>query len=140
VKKLAFYGFAFSLLIAATGALADDRGHGKHHGKRHYPRDHHYDHGYGHHYGHYIPYRQHRYYSGYYRPNYYPSYVGAALLGSAITYILFHTHDGEHCSDNHGYDGYPQSSRSSEVVGCHRIELFPDGSERRVEVPMSQCL
>lgn len=138
MKKLAIYGIALSLLIAATGALAGDRGHGKHHGKHHYQ---HRDHDYRHdrHFGHYIPYRQPRYYSGYYRPNFYPSYVGAALLGSAITYILFHTHEGEYCSANHGYDGYQQSRRSSEVVGCHRIERFPDGSERRVEVPMSQC-
>ena len=141
MNKLAFYGSAFSLLIAATGSLADNRGHGKNHGKHHYPQNHHYEHNYGHwrgqHYEHYTPYR---YYRGHYHHDYYPSYVGAALLGSAITYILFHTHDGEYCSDNHGYDSYRQSSRSIEVVGCHRIERFPDGSERRVEVPMSQCL
>lgn len=160
MKKLTCYGIALSLLIAATGSLAEKRGHGGNHGEdrggnhgkhhykqkghhyghrddRHYGR--HYGHRYGHRYGHYKPYRQPRYYRGYYRPDY-PSYLGAALFGSAITYSLLHTHNGAHCNDNHGGDYYRQSNRSTEVVGCHRIERLPDGSEVRVEVPMSQCL
>lgn len=157
MKKLTCYGIALSLLIATTGSIAENRGHGKNKGKhqyqqksqhyghrddRHYGRhyDRHYGYRDGHRYGHYRPYRQPRYYYGGHHHDDYPSYLGAALLGSAITYSLLHTHNGAHCNDNHGGDYYRQSNSSTEIVGCHRIERLPDGSEVRVEVPMSQCL
>jgi hypothetical protein len=142
MKQLTVYGLAFLLVAGTTAALAGGRGHGG------YSGDHHYRHG-GHHYNHYRPYRHYghnggnygRHYSGYYRPNYYyPSYLGAALIGSAFSYSLSHSHNGATCYDSHASDRYQQrSSGYSEVTGCHRIERLPDGSERRVEVPISQC-
>ena len=160
MKKLIVLAMTLLLCSVNSGALAGGKGHkyghsnhGKHQGKhykhhkhkKHYKQHKRYKHGkhYGHHghYGYYRPYRGHRYYGGYYHPDYaYPSYLGAALIGSALTYSLFHTHNGTYCYDNHGNNNYRQSNgRYSEVVGCHRIEQLPDGSERRIEVPMSQC-
>ena len=148
MKQLAIFAIALLLFNVNTDALAGGKSHGRKHGNQHYQQK---GHNYGHykrhnrhhnkHYEYYRPYRGHRYYGGYYRPSYsYPSYLGAALIGSALTYSLFHTHNGAYCYDNHGNDNYRQSSgRYSEVVGCHRIERLPDGTERRVEVPMSQC-
>lgn len=147
MKQLAIFAIALLLFNVNTDVLAGGKSHGKKHGNQHYQQK---GHNYGHynhgrhnynHYEHYRPYSSYRYYGGHYRPNYaYPSYLGAALIGSALTYSLFHTHNGTYCYDNHGNDNYRQSNgRYSEVVGCHRIERMPDGGERRVEVPMSQC-
>ncbi len=131
MRHITVYGLAFLLITATTAALAGGRGYGGH------QRGHHYGHGgnYGHHY------RPYRPYSNYHRPgNYYPSYLGAALIGSAFTYSLSHNHNGASCYENHSNDSYQQSSGGySEIVGCHRIERLPDGTERRIEVPMSQC-
>ena len=142
MKTLTIFGIAVLLFTVNAGALADGKGGGKKHGNQHYQQK---GHKYGHHnyrrhhYKHYRPYRGPRHYGGYYRPNnYYPSYLGAALIGSALTYSLYHTHNGAYCYENHGNDRYQQGNYS-EVVGCHRMERLPDGSERRVEVPMSQC-
>lgn len=151
MKQLTIFAIALLLFTVHAGALADGKSQGRKHGNQHYQqRGHqngHYNHGKHHysnrthHYKHYRPYRGPRYYGGYYHPNYYyPSYLGAALIGSALTYSLYHTHNGAYCYDNHRNDSYQQRSGSySEVVGCHRMERLPDGSERRVEVPMSQC-
>ena len=158
MKQLTIFVIALLLFTVNAGALAGGKGHGAKHGNQHYQQK---GHKYGHynyrkhHYkyygpyrgprisrGYYGPYRGPRISRGYYRPNYYPSYLGAALIGSALSYSLYHTHNGAYCYDNHGNDNYQPSSggRSySEVVGCHRIEQLPDGSERRVELPMSQC-
>ncbi|MFT7289433.1 MAG: hypothetical protein ACI87W_003567, partial [Halieaceae bacterium] len=65
------------------------------------------------------------------------AYLGGALLGSAITYGLSHNHAT--CNDsshNHDPDGYREGPRY-EIEGCYRIEKLPDGSERRVELPLS---
>ena len=147
MKRLAVFGILIVLFTASTAALADNRGHGKKYDNQHYQ---HKSHKNGHKYGHknrhykrgryaykyYRPYRGRRYYGGYYRPHYYfPDYVGAALIGSALTYSLYHTHNGAYCYDNHGDNNYQQRSYS-EVVGCHRMERLPDGSERRLEVPL----
>ncbi len=138
MKRLTVYGLAFLLVAGTTAALAGGRGHGG------YSGGHHNRHG-GHHYNHYRPSRHYGHhgghYSGYYRPNYYyPSYLGAALIGSAFSYSLYPSHNGAACYDSHSSDRYQQrSSGYSEVTGCHRIERLPDGSERRVEVPISQC-
>ena len=154
MKPLTVFAFALLLFTVNAGAMAGGKGYGKKHGNQH--GNQHYEqrgHKYGNHhngrhrynynrrhnYRHYRPFRGGRYYGGYYRPNYYyPSYLGAALIGSAITYSLYHTHNGAYCYDSHGNDSYRRSS-GSEVVGCHRMERQPDGSQRRVEVPMSQC-
>ena len=138
MKHITHYGLAFLLITSTTVALAGERGHGGGQGGYHGGQN--YRHG-GHrgHRGHH--YRPNRHYSNYYRPGYYyPSYLGAALIGSAFSYSLSHNHDGASCYENHSNDRYRQSSGAyNEVVGCHRIERLSDGSERRIEVPMSQC-
>lgn len=139
MKKLTAYGLAFLLFTGTSAALAgrgDRDDHGRHNDNRR-----HYNNG-GHHYNHY--YRGHRnnfYYRRYpSRGYYYPSYLGAALIGSALTTSLYHSHNGQSCYENHADDQYRRNSSSNrEVVGCHRIEILADGSERRVEIPMSQC-
>ena len=67
------------------------------------------------------------------------AYAGA-LIGSAIFFSIYHTHDGAYCYDDHGRSGdrYGDGGRR-EIVGCHRIERLPDGRERRIEVPLSEC-
>ena len=110
-------------------ALAD-RGHG-------YRGGHGHGHGYkhGHHRTHWYPrpyYRTVYYYPSHHHHNHHSNYyepLGAALIGAAITYSIFHSHDS----------GYSGSSGGSDVVGCHRIERYPNGSERRVEVPIAEC-
>jgi hypothetical protein len=150
MKKLTAYGLAFLLFAGTSVALAGRGDHGRHndnnrHNNKHYNNKHynnkHYNNG-GHHYNHYYRGHRNRFYSRrYYAPGYYyPSYLGAALIGSALTTSLYHSHNGARCYQNHADDQYRQSSSSNrEVVGCHRIEVLADGSERRVEVPMSQC-
>lgn len=80
-----------------------------------------------------------------YRYNYYPSLLGASLIGTVIGHHLYHLHDGAVCYDSHN-DDHVHHDRTAdgdashtEIVGCHRVERLPDGSERRVEVPLSQC-
>jgi len=128
MKRLTSTVLALLLVIGGNMALADRGEGGNHQGWR--------GHGYkhGHHKGHWNPrpyYREVHYYShhDHYRDRdyYYP--LGAALIGAAVTYSIFHSHD----------NGYSGSGASTEVVGCHRIERYPDGSERRVEVSMSEC-
>ncbi len=154
MKKLTAYGLAFLLFTGTSAALADrgDRGdhgggyddnrgqHYKHKKHHHKHKKHHYKHR-KHHYKNYYRGHHNRFYNRrYYAPGYYyPSYLGAALIGSALTSSLYHTHSGERCYQNHSDNQYRQSSSNREVVGCHRIEILADGSERRVEVPMSQC-
>jgi hypothetical protein len=137
MKQLTVYGLALLLIVGTTAALAGGRDHRGYSGGHHYQqRGHHpnhYRHGYGHGYQ--------RHHGGHYSRNYYyPSYLGAALFGSALTYSLYHTHNGVSCYSNHSTNQYqPRGSGYSEVVGCHRIERLADGSEQRIEVPMSQC-
>lgn len=73
-----------------------------------------------------------------YRGGHYSDYLGAALVGSALTYSLYHLHDGAVCYDSHP-EPRDRHYRSSEVVGCHRIERHADGSQVRVDVPMAEC-
>ena len=162
MKSLSVYGLAILLVLGTSAALAKDRHHDKrphheanrHHAK-HYGKHHnkhnrrYYSHGY------YKPYKHSGWKYGwnhgyrYYRPHY-PNYVGAALLGSALNYSLYHSHQGVACYDRHDNVNYSDRSYSdrsysnqnysnSQVVGCHRIERRPDGTEVRVEVPMDQC-
>ena len=160
MKKLMVYAIATLMLTTTGSALAEGRheqGHkgynsgkyyqGKHHGNyfRHGYK-HSYRHGYRSNYGHYgqRPY-SYKHNSHYNRNYYHPSYLGAALVGSALTYSLYHNHNGNQCYENHGnsgnssYGGGSCSGSNTEVVGCHRIEQLPDGRERRVEVPLSEC-
>jgi len=145
MKRLTTIGFCALLAMGSGAALADrdyrggkGDGHGNGHGKGHGYHDerHNYKHYGGHHDTHYVYYYPRPYYPRYPdRYVYYP--LGAALIGSAVTYSLYHSHDGVRCYDNHSVSSY--SSPSSEVVGCHRIERYPDGSERRVDLPLSEC-
>jgi hypothetical protein len=130
MKRLMVSGLAL-LLTTGGGAVLADHDHGDYyHGGR----------GHGYRYGYYQP---HWYPRPYYREVYfYPSHdyhhhdndyyypLGAALIGAAVTYSIVHTHDTSYSTT---------SSSSVEVVGCHRIERYPDGSERRVEVPLEEC-
>jgi len=126
MKQLTVYALAIVLITGTTAALAGNRGHGKQHG------------GYKKHWGHHNSHNR-GYYGGYFKPgHYYPGYFGAALVGAALTASFHHTHNGAHCYDRH-HDNYRSSRGYSEVPGCYRIERFPDGSERQVELPMSQC-
>ncbi|MBN7797843.1 hypothetical protein [Parahaliea mediterranea] len=146
MKRLSVYGLAAMVLLGAAAAQADRGDHrgGKHHWKgehgKHY-RDRHHRHRYVH------PGKR-RYYRGrwvrpwrdyaprYYGPRYdYPGYLGSALIGGAVAYSLFHSHGGATCHDSH----LSSSGQRYEVVGCHRIEYLPDGTQRRVEVPLSAC-
>jgi len=137
MKQFTIYSFAFLLVTGTTAALAGDRHHSAHPSVKHHFG------GYNDHY--YKRHPHHSYYRGHYgrhrySNHYYPSYLGAALIASSLTHSLYHTHNGAACYQNHSGDRYQQRTGSySEVVGCHRIERLPDGSERRVEVPISQC-
>jgi hypothetical protein len=124
MKRLMVFGLAL-LLTTGGGAVLADRDHG--------------DRGWGRRYGHCKNYWHPRpyYREVYYYPShdhhhhdhdyYYP--LGAALIGAAVTYSIYHAHD----------TGYSPSGSGAEVVGCHRVERYPDGSERRVEVPIAEC-
>lgn len=155
MKKLTLYGLALLLVASTSTAVAGDRDnrHNKHerHASKHerqYNKHHrhynsrsnsHYNRSYNRHYS----YDGFRGYRGghHYRNRYYPSaYFGAALIGSAISYNLYHQHNGASCYDDHSNDHNRSRNRTySEVVACHRIERLADGSERRVEMPRSQC-
>ena len=156
MKQFSVYTPALLLVIGTTSALARGRDHRGHSNGHH--NTHRYHHNYGHHnYRHSYNrhrgsshYRQGFYRPGFYRPGFYgQSFLGAALIGSAFNYSLYHRHNGAVCYDNHvsgrhddrrsGSDRYESRASSSEVVGCHRIERLPDGTERRVDVPRSQC-
>ena len=155
MKKLTVYSLAFLLVTATTAALAGSRNHGgqsgRHggshggghnykHGGQHYKYGgQHYKYGGNHYNRHWAPPRYNRYRNHYRYNYYYPSYLGAALIGSAVNYSLHHTHNGASCYDNHSSNQYQPRSSNSEVVGCFRTERLADGSERRVDVPMSQC-
>ncbi len=133
------------VLAGGSGTALADSGkhdkHGKHGGDRHgHSQSHHDDrhHG-GPKYKVYVGYspRHHHYHDHhYYRPSYYP--LGAALVGAAVSYSVYHTHNGVRCYDDHRNTSYTPVS-STQVVGCYRIERFPDGSERRVDLPTSEC-
>jgi hypothetical protein len=149
MKQLSVYTLALLLVIGTTSALASGRDHRRHSNDRHNTHRSHYN--YGNHYqSHYRHgYSRHHgsshYRHGFYRPSFYGhSYLGAALIGSAFSYSLYHQHNGAVCYDNHGSDirgsdRYEPRASYSEVVGCHRIERLPDGTQRRVDVPRSQC-
>lgn len=145
MKKLTAYGLVFLLFTGSSAALAgrDDhgRGHDGNRGQHHKHKKHHYNHNKQHYSHYYRSHRNHFYNRRYYSQNYYyPSYLGAALIGSALTSSLYHSHNGERCYEEHAVDQYRQSSSSNrQVIGCHRIEVLADGSERRIEMPMSQC-
>ena len=126
MKQFTVYALAIVLIVGTTAALAGERRHGNHHG------------GYKKQWGH-SNYHHRGYYRGHFNSgHYYAGYFGAALVGAALTANLYHTHNGAHCYDRHP-DNYRSSRNYSEVPGCYRIERFSDGSERRVELPMSQC-
>jgi len=137
MQRLISLGLAL-LLAIESGATQAGRGHGdRHHGGH----GHGHKHKHGHHRDHWYPrphhtrvyyYPRHDYDHDYYYP------LGAALIGAAISYSLYHAHDGVRCYESHG-TSYSAPSVRTEVVGCHRIERYPDGSERRVEVPTSEC-
>jgi len=110
---------------------------------------------YGHRYGHHRYDRHYdrgwRYDSWHHKPwkykhrrwdrHYYGDYLGAALIGSALTYSFYHTHGAAVCDDRHDdrHDPHYREGGYGEVVGCHRIEQLSDGSEVRVDVPLSEC-
>jgi hypothetical protein len=91
---------------------------------------------------------RHRWYGGWYtapRHPWYPRYpyrdrwywgpgvIGGAIIGSAITGSLLDDND---CRDCVRYRD-PQPTR--EITGCYRLERTPDGYERRIELPASDC-
>lgn len=149
MKILSVYTVAILLVVSTTSALASGREHRRHSNDNHSTHRSHYS--YDNHYKtHYLHgYNRHRsssqYRRGFYRPSIYGhSNLGAALIGSAFSYSLYHHHNGAMRYNNHGSDiresdRYETSSKYSKVVGCHRIERLPDGSRRRVDITRSQC-
>lgn len=63
----------------------------------------------------------------------FPDSLGEALIGAAVSFALYHNHDGRPCYDRHHWRG--RYSR----VGCHRIEYLGNGVQRRRDVPLSAC-
>lgn len=112
--------------------------HRRHHRKWRDHRRHRWDH-YGWRYNgwDHRPWRRHHWRHG----GYYGDYVGAAILGSALTFSLYHRHNGAICYDRHDdrHDPYYREGRRTDVVGCHRIERLADGTEVRVDVPLEEC-
>ncbi len=136
MKQMISIALALLLTTGGTQALADrgrHDGHDRHHGGGQWQG---YQHGHGHwKRGHWYP--APRYYYprvDYNRYVYYP--LGAALVASAVNYSLYHSHGGLPCYEQHATTYSPPAP---EVVGCHRIERYPDGSQRRVDVPLSEC-
>ncbi len=159
----ALMSLSLALVLALVAASASASGKHKHNDKyqkdRHvsvqhgysgghkyrnqHRRHHYYDQRRNHRYQHH--YRHRHYYNGYRggywhyrRPGYYYPWVGAAITGTILGHSLYHLHGDNVCYDDHDRRGDRYRS-STEVVGCHRIEQLPDGSERRVDVPLSQC-
>jgi len=122
-KQLTAWFTTVILVLGSAAALADRKGHGDY---RHWQPP-----------GHRVL-QVHKH-----SRNEYSGHLGAVLLGSAISYSLFHHHNGAVCHDSHGYRdtrGYRNRYGSrNRIVGCQRIERYADGSERRVRVPLSQC-
>ncbi|MCR9104909.1 MAG: hypothetical protein NXI15_06450 [Gammaproteobacteria bacterium] len=71
---------------------------------------------------------------------YYAPALGAVITGSIISHRLYHRHRGVVCYERHNlYPGSHRHAGHTEIAGCHRIERLPNGTQRRVEVPLSQC-
>jgi len=148
MKRLTAIVMALVMTGTSTLVLAD---RGRHDGDRYGGGRHggnygHYDkHGGKHHWKHRgPPVKVVHYYPSYPRYRYksrvyygYDPYLplGAALVGTAIGYSL--SQSGSDCYGN--CTTTVTQTTSSNVSGCYRIERYPDGSERRVELPMSQC-
>ena len=117
--------------------------HRRQHRKYRKWRNHRWDHRYGHHgWGyrswHHKPWKhKHRRYGH----RYYGDYLGAALVGSALTHSLYHTHKDRvvHIHHDNGSSYHDKQDGYSEVVGCFRVEQLEDGSEVRVDLPLSEC-
>jgi len=140
MNRLSLCGLAVLLIIASRSALA---GHGSDfyveayvsHHNVHY-RSPHYRHDNRHANRAHQHTRQQRYY--YPRSYYFPNHYGLVAVGPTLSFSLYHRHRGKVCYDRHSGRDY-RGAYHSEVVGCHRIERFPDGSHRRVDVPVAQC-
>jgi hypothetical protein len=112
------------LLFCSSGPASAG---GSHHAGSHWQHHNHHRHN-----GYQPHFRGHYYNHNHRHDTPWPAYVDAALLGSTITSSLYHSHHGTRCYADHG-DG------SGEVIGCHRIERLRDGTQRRLEVPLSEC-
>lgn len=141
MKTLTVYAIAALLVMGTTAALAGNKhnNHNKHHGNSHNSH-HNYKRHNNHHGGHHSGHR-----SGHYG-SHYNNYLGVAMLGSALTYSFYHTHQGVACYQRHDNGGrYEQynfnssNTRHTEIVGCHRIEQLGDGRQLRVELPLAEC-
>ena len=79
-----------------------------------------------------------------FRYDYYPhghigwrsGFATGALLGSSVNVTQFHN-DGDHRYCDH--EPADRNRGSGQISGCYRIERLPDGSERRIELPLSDC-
>jgi len=148
-KPLTILGLAAILAVASTVTLADDRGkrgHNNGHGPKHSnelrrdQRHKHYRAGHRNQRSHFDRHYKRSSSRAWVRPwgaggNYFSARLGSVLIGSALTHSFYHRHGHALCHDNH-FDNYGQRYRS---VGCHRIEYRRDGSQRRVDVPLSAC-
>jgi hypothetical protein len=132
------------VLAGGSGLASADRD--RHDGGRHGGD---YDHDGRHHWGHpgrhygpplkrYVYYYPRHYHTTRVYYNDYDPYLplGAALVGTAIGYTLGQSGSG--CNGNCTTTTVTQVPAAT-VSGCYRIERYADGSERRVEVPLSQC-
>lgn len=65
-------------------------------------------------------------------------YLGGLALGSAISFQR--SLEPDRCADCVGsFSGYSDVRSSERISACYRIEYLPDGRERRVELPPSDC-
>lgn len=90
------------------------------------------------HYRPWAPHPAYRYrHSGWgWNGNWGPAFIGGVTLGTAISGSAQDRRDSDFCgSCDHWIDG---TSRS-EIESCFRVEQLPDGSEQRVELPLSAC-
>lgn len=153
MQRLTAIMMALVLLGSSATALADrdrdrhrggkhgghhgfhDKHHGKHHGYRgkyHEYRGKDYRHHGKRHVKHYVYYHSKPYHRSRAHYNYDPYLpLGAALVGTAVGFTLGHGHDNVTTT-------YTRSTTSN-VTGCFRVERYPDGSERRVNLPPSEC-
>ncbi|MFV0277556.1 MAG: hypothetical protein ACK5HY_10280 [Parahaliea sp.] len=135
MKRLTAITMAVLLASGSTAALADRNHRGDSHGRQHYSHSHHGNHHQKRHHDfrrdrHYSSHYSHsRHYSPYHRRNHFDP-LGAALIGTAIGLSINHNH--------HSTVRY-YNDRNQVISGCYRIERYADGSERRVDLPPSEC-
>ncbi len=130
LKRTLCSALALSLLSAPL-ALADRGGrHGGHFDKHAYRQVVKFKH-YGHRWSRPAPVVRYRY------DRRVEDWIAPALVGSAITYALLHSHDGVRCDTRH--DRHSRYWQRDSRFACYRVDYLPGGRERRIELPAHAC-